>query len=383
MLFRSKVVLDGQKFAATADLNVSDMSAQAPVGTTLAILERVLKVMSAVQARIHYTMKQEFRLLAAIIRDDTPEDYDYEPEVGSKKAKRSDYDDVDVIPVSDPNAATMSQKVVQYQAVMQLAASAPQLYNMPFLHRQMIEVLGVKNASKLVPSAEDQKPVDPVSENMNLMMGKPVKAFIYQDHEAHLAVHMAAMQDPKLAAVIGQNPQAQTIMAAASAHIMEHVAMQYRKEIEKQLGSTLPPYQDKSIGEEETVLPPEIEVQISQLAAQAAAKLLQKDRAEAQQQQNQQQMQDPLVQMQQKELQIKEADVQRKAKKDMLDAAAKADEIRIKEQEQQARQQIEGVKLGIEIGKSKEKSAIDITKHREQMIHQRQMKPKPTGDEAA
>ena len=383
MALMDKVVLDGQKFAATADLNVSDMSAQAPVGTTLAILERVLKVMSAVQARIHYTMKQEFRLLAAIIRDDTPEDYDYEPEVGSKKAKRSDYDDVDVIPVSDPNAATMSQKVVQYQAVMQLAASAPQLYNMPFLHRQMIEVLGVKNASKLVPSAEDQKPVDPVSENMNLMMGKPVKAFIYQDHEAHLAVHMAAMQDPKLAAVIGQNPQAQTIMAAASAHIMEHVAMQYRKEIEKQLGSTLPPYQDKSIGEEETVLPPEIEVQISQLAAQAAAKLLQKDRAEAQQQQNQQQMQDPLVQMQQKELQIKEADVQRKAKKDMLDAAAKADEIRIKEQEQQARQQIEGVKLGIEIGKSKEKSAIDITKHREQMIHQRQMKPKPTGDEAA
>ena len=383
MALMDKVVLDGQKFAATADLNVSDMSAQAPVGTTLAILERVLKVMSAVQARIHYTMKQEFRLLAAIIRDDTPEDYDYEPEVGSKKAKRSDYDDVDVIPVSDPNAATMSQKVVQYQAVMQLAASAPQLYNMPFLHRQMIEVLGVKNASKLVPSAEDQKPVDPVSENMNLMMGKPVKAFIYQDHEAHLAVHMAAMQDPKLAAVIGQNPQAQSIMAAASAHIMEHVAMQYRKEIEKQLGSTLPPYQDKSIGEEETVLPPEIEVQISQLAAQAAAKLLQKDRAEAQQQQNQQQMQDPLVQMQQKELQIKEADVQRKAKKDMLDAAAKADEIRIKEQEQQARQQIEGVKLGIEIGKSKEKSAIDITKHREQMIHQRQMKPKPTGDEAA
>ena len=383
MALMDKVVLDGQKFAATADLNVSDMSAQAPVGTTLAILERVLKVMSAVQARIHYTMKQEFRLLAAIIRDDTPEDYDYEPEVGSKKAKRSDYDDVDVIPVSDPNAATMSQKVVQYQAVMQLAASAPQLYNMPFLHRQMIEVLGVKNASKLVPSAEDQKPVDPVSENMNLMMGKPVKAFIYQDHEAHLAVHMAAMQDPKLAAVIGQNPQAQTIMAAASAHIMEHVAMQYRKEIEKQLGSTLPPYQDKSIGEEETVLPPEIEVQISQLAAQAAAKLLQKDRAEAQQQQAEQQMQDPLLQMQQKELQIKEAEVQRKAKKDMLDAAAKADEINLKEQEQQARQQIEGVKLGIEIGKNKEKSAIDITKHREQMINQRQMQPKPTGDNAA
>lgn len=381
MALMDKIVIDGQKFAATADLNVSDMSAQAPVGTTLAILERVLKVMSAVQARIHYTMKQEFRLLAAIIRDDTPEDYDYEPEVGSKKAKRSDYDHVDVIPVSDPNAATMSQKVVQYQAVMQLAASAPQLYNMPLLHRQMIEILGVKNANKLVPMPDDQKPADPVTENMNIMTGKPVKAFAYQDHEAHLAVHMAAMQDPKLAAVIGQNPQAQTIMAAASAHVMEHVAMQYRKEIEKQLGATLPPVpQDPT---EEYMLPPEIEVQVSQLAAQAAQKLLQKDIAEAQQQQAQQQMQDPLVRMQQKELQIKEADVQRKAKKDIMDAAARADEIRIKEQEQQARQQIEGVKLGIEIGKSKEKSAIDITKHREQMAHQKQMQPKPTGDEAA
>jgi hypothetical protein len=383
-----KLVLEGQKFAATADLNVSDMSAQAPVGTTLAILERVLKVMSAVQARIHYTMKQEFRLLAAIIRDDTPKDYEYDPEVGTKKAKQSDYDQVDVIPVSDPNAATMSQKVVQYQAVMQLAASAPQLYNMPMLHRQMIEVLGVKNAAKLVPSAEDQKPADPVTENMNLLMGKPVKAFMYQDHEAHLAVHMSALQDPKLAAVVGQNPQAQSIMAAASAHIMEHVAMQYRKEIEKQLGATLPPYQDKQTGEETELLPPEIEVQISQLAAQAAAKLLQKDMAEAQQQQAQQQMQDPLVQMQQKELQIKEAEVQRKAKKDVLDAAAKADEIRIKEQEAQARQQIEGVRLGIEIGKSKEKAAIDLTKHREQLGHQKQMqreKPevKPKGDDAA
>jgi hypothetical protein len=366
-----KIVIEGQKFAATADLNVSDMSAQAPVGTTLAILERVLKVMSAVQARIHYTMKQEFRLLAAIIRDDTPEDYDYEPEVGSKKAKRSDYDHVDVIPVSDPNAATMSQKVVQYQAVMQLAASAPQLYNMPLLHRQMIEVLGVKNANKLVPSAEDQKPTDPVSENMNILMGKPVKAFLYQDHAAHLAVHMAAMQDPKLAQIMGQNPQAQTIQAAAVAHIMEHTAYQYRKEIEKQLGATLPPYQDpNNMMQEEKMLPPEIEVQLSQLAAQAAHKLLQKDVAEAQQQQAQQQMQDPLVQMQQKELQIKEAEVQRKSKKDIMDAAAKADEIRLKEKDQQARHQAEGLRIGIDIGKSKEKAAIDFTKHREQIAHQ-------------
>jgi hypothetical protein len=284
--------------------------------------------------------------------------------------------------VSDPNAATMSQKVVQYQAVMQLAASAPQLYNMPLLHRQMIEVLGVKNANKLVPMPDDQKPADPVTENMNIMMGKPVKAFAYQDHTAHLAVHMAAMQDPKIGQIVGQNPQAQTIMGAASAHIMEHVAMQYRKEIEQQLGATLPPVpQDPT---EEYSLPPEIEVQISQLAAQAAQKLLQKDTAEVQQQQAQQQAQDPLVQMQQKELQIKEAEVQRKSKKDMLDAAAKADEIRLKEQAQRDKVQAEGVRLGIDIGETKEQRAIDFTKHREQMAHQKHMQQtKPEGDKSA
>jgi len=358
-------------------LKVSDMSAQSPVGTTLAILERVLKVMSAVQARIHYTMKQEFKLLAEIIRDNTPEEYNYEPEVGSRRAKRADYDLVDVIPVSDPNASTMSQRVVQYQAVLQLSQTAPQIYDLPFLHRQMIETLGMRNASKIVPDKTNMKPVDPVSENMNLLNGKPVKAFLYQDHEAHLGVHMAAMKDPKIAAIMGQNPQAQAIMAAAAAHVMEHTAFAYRKEIEKQLGAALPPMAEEGDEAEERVLPPEIEVQLSQLAAQAAMKLLQKNTSQAQQQQAQQQQQDPLIQMQQKELQIKEQEVQRKSKKDMMDAAAKADEIRIKEEALKAKQDYEGTKLGVEIKKHQTeqqnkqelegtKLGIDIAKSRTQ-----------------
>ena len=330
-----KIVLDGQKFAATADLNVSDMSSQAPVGTTLAVLERLLKVMSAVQARIHYAMKQEFKLLKLIIRDNTPTEYSYEPESGSRKAKQSDYDQVDVIPVSDPNASTMAQKVVQYQAAMQMAQGAPQLYDLAYLHRQMLEVLGIKNFEKIIPSPDDMKPTDPVSENMAIMNGKPVKAFMYQDHQAHLGVHMSAMKDPKLAQIMGQNPQAQSIMAAAQAHVMEHVAFQYRSEIEKQLGAALPPMPDKDADDDDHTLPPEIEVQLSQLAAQAAAQLLQKNMVDTQQQQNQQAAQDPLIQMQQQELQIKQADVDRKAKKDAADAAAKADEIRIKETKMQ------------------------------------------------
>jgi hypothetical protein len=370
-----KIVEDGRRFAAVADLKISDTSAQSPVGTTLAVLERMLKVMSAVQARIYYTMKQEFRLLAEIIKDNTPDEYSYEPEVGSRMAKKSDYDQTDILPVSDPNASTMSQRVVQYQAVLQLSQTAPQIYDLPVLHRQMIETLGVKNAAKIVPMPTDMTPVDPVTENMNVMRGKPVKAFLYQDHEAHLAVHMSAMRDPKLAAIMGQNPQAQAIMAAAQAHIMEHVAFQYRKEIEKQLGAALPPEPDK---DGEHTLPPQVEVQLSQLAAQAAAKLLQKDQAEAQMQQAQQQMQDPLVQMQQKELQIKEAEVQRKATKDKLDAAARADEIRIREAEMNAKQQLEGVRLGIEVAKAKDtaqrdderegvRMGIDIAKSKAQM----------------
>jgi hypothetical protein len=379
-----KIVNDAQRFAATADLKVSDMSAQAPVGTTLAILERALKVMSAVQARIHYTMKQEFRLLAGIIRDNTPKDYSYQPEMGSKSAKQTDYDQVDVIPVSDPNASTMSQRVVQYQAVMQLAKDAPQIYDLPALHRQMIEVLGVKNATKIIPTVDDMKPVDPVTENMDILRGKPVKAFLIQDHEAHLAVHMAAMRDPKLAAIMGQNPQAQAIQAAASAHVMEHVAFQYRKEIEKMLGASLPPMKDDNKDAEDVrVLPPEVETQLAQLVAQAAEKLLQKNTAEAQQQQAQQQAKDPLIQMQQQELKIKESEVQRKAAKDQADNASKQAEIQLRTQEIQGRQQLDGQKLMMEATKQQDQSGhqsqqrtVDFQKHREQLAQQSKKEPK-------
>lgn len=350
-----KIVEDGRRFAAVSDLNVSDMSAQAPVGTTLAILERVLKVMSAIQARIHYTMKQEFKLLADIIRDNTPAEYAYEPEVGSPRAKKADYDNVDVIPVSDPNAATMSQRVVQYQAVMQLAQGAPQIYDLPYLHRQMIETLGIKNASKLVPIEDDMKPVDPVSENMALLKGKPVKAFIVQDHDAHLAVHTSLIQNPKIMASLGQNPQGQALIAAAQAHIMEHVAFQYRANIEKMLGAALPPPADEA-DDEAKPLPPEVEAQIAQLAAQASAKLLQKDTAEAQAQKAQQQAQDPLIQMQQQELQIKQSDVQRKAQKDQTDTQLKA-------QKQQQDAALKSADLDLRAKELQLRTAVDLQKH--------------------
>jgi hypothetical protein len=364
-----KLVEEGRRFAAVSDLKVSDMSSQAPVGTTLAILERVLKVMTAVQARIYYTMKQEFKLLALIIRDNTPDEYSYEPEVGKRSAKKADYDDVDVIPVSDPNAATMSQKILQYQAVLQLSQTAPQIYDLPSLHRQMIEVLGVKNADKIIPLPDDAKPRDPITENMDLMTGKPTKVFMYQDHEAHMQVHMALMQDPKIAAVIGQSPQAQQLQAAIQAHIMEHMAFQYRREIEKQLGAALPPLPQGD--NEDYDLPPEFEAQLSQLTAVAAARVLQKGQAEAQQQQAQQQQQDPLVQMQQMDLQIKQllaqtkaqqaqmdgqirmAEQQRKAQKDMVDAAAKLDELELRKAESSGRQQLEAARLGVDIQKDK------------------------------
>jgi hypothetical protein len=364
-----KLVEEGRRFAAVSDLKVSDMSSQAPVGTTLAILERVLKVMTAVQARIYYTMKQEFKLLALIIRDNTPDEYSYEPEVGKRSAKKADYDDVDVIPVSDPNAATMSQKIVQYQAVLQLSQTAPQIYDLPSLHRQMIEVLGVKNADKIIPLPSDAKPRDPITENMDLMTGKPTKVFMYQDHEAHMQVHMSLMQDPKIAAVIGQSPQAQQMQAAIQAHVMEHMAFQYRREIEKQLGAALPPLPQGD--NEDYDLPPEFEAQLSQLTAVAAARVLQKDQAEAQQQQAQQQQQDPLVQMQQMDLQIKQllaqtkaqqaqmdgqirmAEQQRKAQKDMVDAAAKLDELELRKAEISATQQLDAARLGVDIQKDK------------------------------
>lgn len=375
-MLMDKIVDDGRRFAAVADLNVSDMSAQAPVGTTLAILERVLKVMSAVQARIHYTMKQEFKLLAAIIRDNTPEDYDYQPEVGNRSAKKSDYDNVDVIPVSDPNAATMSQKVMQYQAVMQLAQGAPQIYDLPYLHRQMIETLGVKNASKLVPIVDDMKPVDPVSENMAILNGKPVKAFIIQDHDAHLAVHTSFLQDPKIAASMGQNPQGQALIAAAQAHIMEHTAFQYRANIEKMLGAQLPPPADDSKDEEAPQLPPEVEAQIAQLAAQAAGKLLQKDQAEAQAQQAQQQQQDPLIQMQQQELQIKQSDVQRKAQKDQTDAQLKA-------QKQQQDMQIKEAELQLRAQENQIRTAVELQKHTDTHTSQMQLEGNRLGADIA
>jgi hypothetical protein len=344
-----KIIDDGRRFAAIADLKVSDMSAQSPVGTTLAILERMLKVMSAVQARIHYSMKQEFKLLKVIIRDYTPDDYSYEPVDGERSIKQSDYDQVNVIPVSDPNAATMSQKVVQYQAVLQLAQGAPQLYDMPLLHRQMLEVLGIRNAEKLVPMPEDHKPRDPVSENMAAITGKPIKAFIYQDHEAHIRVHMAGMQDPKIAQLIGQNPMAQQIQAAMLAHINEHIAFEYRRQVEEQVGMELPaPNEEMS---------QEMEVAVSRLAARGAEKLFQKNQAEAAQQQAQAQMQNPLTQIQMQELQIKQGDLERKKQKDIMDAAAKADQIEVERLRIEKQAEAEGAKLGVQIAKARAEGA--------------------------
>jgi hypothetical protein len=299
-----KIVEEGRRFAATADMKVSDMSAQAPVGTTLALLERQLKVMTAVQARLHYTFKQELRLLAAIIRDYTDPSYDYDPIDAPRKAKAADYDHVDIIPVSDPNAATMSQRVVQYQAVIQMAQMAPDIYDLPQLHRQMLAVLGIKDADKLVPLPDDQKPKDPVSENMAALRLEPMKAFFYQDHESHIKVHMMAMQDPIVMELVGQNPKAPQIQAAMMAHIAEHVGFAYRQKIEQQMGMPLPPEDEK--------LPPEIETQLSGMMAQAAQQVLQQSQAMAAQKQAQQQQQDPLIQMQQQELQIKQQELQLK-----------------------------------------------------------------------
>jgi hypothetical protein len=343
----NQIIEEGRRFASAADMKVSDMSANSPVGTTLAILERTLKVMSAVQARIYYAMKQEFKLLKGIIRDYTPKEYSYEPEVGDRRAKQSDYDNVDVIPVSDPNAATMSQKVVQYQAVMQMAQQYPQIYDLPELNKQMLEVLGIKNIGKLIPSADDQKPKDPVSENMAIINGKPVKAFIYQDHQAHIQVHMAAMQDPKIMQIVGQNPQAQTIQAAAMAHINEHIAFEYRKQMEEQLGVPLP-------NPDET-LPEDVELELSRLTAAAAQKLLAKDQAEAQQQQIQQQQQDPLIQMQQQELAIKQQEVQIKAQKTQADIEIEHMKMGIEKMRVESQERIAGAKLGADAEKEKNK----------------------------
>jgi hypothetical protein len=385
----NQILQEGRSFANAADMQVSDMSANSPVGTTLAILERTLKVMSAVQARIHYAMKQEFKLLAGIIRDYTPDEYSYEPVEGNRMAKQSDYDMVEVIPVSDPNAATMAQKVVQYQAVMQMAQQNPQIYDLPELNKQMLEVLGVKNIGKLIPAAADEKPKDPVTENMNLMTGTPVKAFLYQDHEAHITVHMSAAQDPKIAALIGQSPQAQAIQAATAAHIAEHLAFAYRKQIEEQLGVELPNPEDE--------IPKEAELGVSRAAAEAAKQLLAKNQNEAAQQQAQQQAQDPLIQMQQQELQLKAQEVQLKAEKVKADieldkARLEVDVMRIQSEERKAgaqlgakaesdkmsakiKQELEGVKLGVDMAKNKAQQATQL--QQAEINAQRQQ---PTGE---
>jgi hypothetical protein len=355
-----KIVDEGRKFASAADIQVADMSANSPVGTTLAILERSLKVMTAVQARIHYSFKQELALLRDIIRDYTPAEYSYEPELGSRKAKQSDYDLVDVIPVSDPNAATMAQKIVQYQAVIQLAQQAPQIYNLPQLHRQMLDVLGVKHADKLVPLPDDEMPKDPVSENMAALKGEPMKAFITQDQQAHIAVHQTFMQDPVIMKTIGQNPQANQIMASLQAHIAEHLGFYYRTMIEKQMGVPLPA-PDKQ-------LPDDVEVQLSQLVAQASAQLLQSNQAQAQQEQAQQLAQDPLIQMQQAELQIKGQEAQRKAQKDATDAQLKQSQQQIERERIMTQKEIDMARLQAAIQKDQMELAQDAQSDKNKLM---------------
>ena len=344
-----RITEEGRRLGSISDMKISDMSANAPVGTTLALLERTLKTMGAVQARVHYSMKQEFKLLKGIIRDYSPIDYEYDPQGNDRQVKQADYDLVEVIPVSDPNSSTMAQRIMQYQAVIQLAQGAPQIYDLPLLHRQMIEVLGVKNAEKLIPGGEDQKPQDPISENMAFLNGKPTKAFIYQDHDAHIATHTAFMQDPMIAAQIGQNPMAQKIQASTMAHIAEHLAFLYRKKVEEQIGVPLPAPNAN--------LPEDVEVQVSRLVAQGAAQLLQLNKSQAQQQQAQQQAQDPLVQMQQAELQLKGQAEQTKAQKvaadiemakaklelenKRIDTQAQLDMARIQAQEKQNNQKVQ------------------------------------------
>jgi hypothetical protein len=338
-----KIVEEGRRFASAADIQVADMSANSPVGTTLAILERQLKVMTAVQARIHYAFKQELVLLRDIIRDYTPDEYTYEPDEGNRGAKKSDYDMVEVIPVSDPNAATMAQKIVQYQAVIQLSQQAPQIYDLPQLHRQMLDVLGIKNADKLVPLEDDEKPKDPISENMNALKGKPMKAFIYQDHDAHITVHQTFMQDPNVMATIGQNPQANQIMASLQGHIAEHLGFHYRNEIEKHMGVTMP--------EPDKEMPPEIEAELSKLIAQAAKQLLQENKQEAAQKKSEEMAKDPLIQMQQKELEIKQQDVQIKSQKAQSDAQAKQAQLANEATKIANQKEVEDAKLAADLQK--------------------------------
>jgi len=377
------IVEEGRRFAGAADLQTADMSANSPVGTTLAILERTLKMMSAIQARIHYSMKQEFRLLKEIIRDYTPPDYSYQPVDGGRMIKQSDYDHVDVIPVSDPNAATMAQKVVQYQAALQLAQTAPQLYDLPLLHRQMLDVLGIKNYQKLVPMADDMKPTDPVSENQNILKNKPVKAFIEQNHQAHIGCHMATMQDPKLRSILEMNPQvAQQLQATMMAHINEHIGFEYRLQIEKAMGMQLPPMPKD--GEEPAQMPSEMADQIAQMAAQASQQILMQNQQQAQQQQAQQQAQDPLIQLQQQELQIKMAEQQRKTQKDVVDAQLKQEQIAVERERIRAQQQTAGAQAAVKAMTDKQaredaqraegsKAGLELLKYQQTLAQQREI----------
>ena len=378
-----QIVEEGRAFASSGDMKVSDMSGEAPVGTTLAILERTLKVMTAVQARIHNTMKQEFKLLKVIIADYCPEDYDYQPVDGRRSARKEDYDMVDVIPVSDPNAATMAQKIVQYQAVFQLAQSAPQLYDMALLHRQMIEVLGVKNANKLIPTEDDAEPKDPIQENQDILNQKPVKAFVEQNHDAHIQAHMAMIQNPKIAQMMQMNPNAQAIGAAMMAHVNEHIAFQYRLEIEKVMGMSLPPEPKDGDETKRQPMSPEMADQVAQMAAQASKMILQRDVNEAQQQAAQQKAQDPIVQMQQQELKLKEMELQLKAQKQQIDAAEKADRLRIEQDRIKAQKEIAAMQVGANAAAQRDKAqrqseiegarmGLDAAKHRAQLQSQRE-----------
>jgi hypothetical protein len=347
----NNIVEEGRRFASTSDMKVADMSANAPVGTTLALLERQLKVMSAVQARVHFALKQELKLLKNLIRDYTDPDYTYDPEYGNRKAKQADYDLVDVIPVSDPNAATMSQRVVQYQAVIQMAQMAPDIYNLPELHRGMLDVLGIKNAEKLVPIEDDQKPIDPVQENQNALKGTPLKAFLHQDHQSHIQVHMMMLQDPMIQQFIGQNPQAPKIMGALTAHIAEHVGYKMRQQIEQQLGMPLPPEDEK--------LPPQVEIALSGMMAQAANQVLQQNQAQAAQQQAQQQAQDPVLQLQMQELQIKQGELELKKQKMMIDAAIASDKQALEEEKVKGNLELDSLKVGAQINESKTKQQFE------------------------
>jgi hypothetical protein len=345
-----KIVEEGRRFAATADMKISDMSAQAPVGTTLALLERMLKVMSAVQARVHYSFKQELKLLAAIIRDYTDDEYSYEVDDADRSVKKSDYNHVDIIPVSDPNAATLSQRVVQYQAVIQLAQQAPQVYDIPALHRQMLEVLGIKNAAKLVPLPDDETPKDPLTENMNILKMKPVKAFMYQDHNAHITAHMNMLQDPQMQQMIGQNPQASMIQAAAQAHIAEHLAFAYRRQVQEAVGVPLPHPEDK--------LPEEAEVELSRMVAEGTQLVLAKNQAQVAQQEAQAAAQDPVMQLEQQKLQIQQSEVQRKAMKDQADISLEQQRLQLEAQKLEA----EGVKTGLKMQENQERMAREDQK---------------------